>query len=200
MPAASLRYAGRCFRWEAAAVFARGLSCLSSARSAGCSSKCACSRFEFSNSSRSSFALACTGKTPLLHPRLPKMPQICLAMHSGIFILPYRGQSPQEEALQRCWEVEGAQGKRLLQRSGDRQCRLTSLIVFLVRDFSTSSPRYLRASTDACVSFVNGHSPSEAPAPACIKASGDTPLRSVQLQLWKQTLDLGLRSLRRPWS
>lgn len=59
MPAAFLKYPGSCFRCGAAAVLASGLSCLSSARSAGCSSKCACSRFEFSSSNRSSFALAC---------------------------------------------------------------------------------------------------------------------------------------------
>ena len=41
----------------------------------------------------------------------------------------------------------------------------TSFTVFLVKDFSTSSPRYLRASTAAWVSFVNAISPFEAPAP-----------------------------------
>ena len=50
VPAAFLRYPGSCLRCGAAAVLASGLSCLSSARSAGCSSKCACSRFELSSS------------------------------------------------------------------------------------------------------------------------------------------------------
>lgn len=39
-------------------------------------------------------------------------------------------------------------------------------MVFFVRDFSTSSHRYLRASTDAFVSFVNGVRPPMGPSPA----------------------------------
>jgi hypothetical protein len=41
-------------------------------------------------------------------------------------------------------------------------------MVFFVRDFSTSSPLYLSASTDALVSREYGLSPCEAPSPVSI--------------------------------
>ena len=52
------------------------------------------------------------------------------------------------------------------QQSGDPSSRLASLMAFLVKDFSTSSPRYLRASTDAFVSFVNALRPPISASPA----------------------------------